>query len=765
MRSVIIDIRTPVVLPFRLLATCLLATGIGLGSDAAVADDAVAGGTGARPRVGLVLAGGGAKGGAHLGVIKVLEEMRVPIDCVAGTSMGALVGGGYAAGLPPADMERFLLGVDWQRVVGGLGQRDLEPIEQKRGGVTYSNSLELGLKKDGAHLPSGLIDTNNIENLLRQYVAKARKQPDFDRLPIPFRAVATDMVSGEMVVLGQGDLATALRASMAIPGAFAPVVTDDYILSDGGMVRNIPVDVARELCADVVIVVNLVEEQPTREKLRTASQLLSRSSDVMFEVNEKVQLASLGPRDVLINVQVGDIGTADFVRIPETIPLGVAATRLAEDRLRGLSVPAEDFAAWRARVSLSQDVEVRVADIRYEGLERVNVEYLSKGATVAAGDVVDTDSLSREAQRMAVLQDMESVGYRLEGEPDRTTLVWLPVEKGTGPNYLKFDLGMYVSTGGDVAFNLYGEHRRTWLNERGGEWRNALQLGRESHLSTSLYQPLDLDQRFFVEPTLFASWSDEDIFFDGDRVAKYKFGDFGGQLDFGTNIGNRMQARIGYLFTHRTIRVETGLPQFPEDDANDAGLTLNAIYDSRDSRFSPTSGLAMALEYAASDDALGADRDWQRAEIGLGLAVPVFGRDVWWVTAAGGSDLDGDLPADRAFTIGGPSSFPGYELGELRVRGYWTVGSSYLWKFKDIAAIRGDALYAGLGLQATRTYDRVDELPGENIYGASLFLRGRTLVGPLTVGIGGTSTDQWSLWVAVGRPIGHGTILERGIFR
>ena len=759
------DMRIAAALVSGLLCACLLPAGTARASAAATEADTAASAAGARPRVGLVLAGGGAKGGAHVGVIKVLEELRVPVDCIAGTSMGALVGGGYAAGLPPTEMEDFLLGVDWQRVVGGRGQRGLEPIEQKRAGVTYSNSIELGLKKDGAYLPSGIIDTNNIENLLRQYVAKARRQPDFDRLPIPFRAVATDMVSGEMVVLRRGDLATALRASMAIPGAFAPVVTDEYILSDGGMVRNIPVDVARELCADVVIVVNLVEEQPTREKLQTASQLVRRSNDVMFEVNEKVQLASLTARDILIDVKVGDIGTADFERIPETLPLGESAARAAEQRLRELSIPAAEFAAWRERVSRSQDLEVRVADIRYEGLERVNVDYLKQGATVEVGDLVSSESLSKEAQRMAVLQDIESVGYRLEGGSDRTTLVWLPVEKGTGPNYLKFDLGMYVSTGGDVAFNLYGEHRRTWVNSRGGEWRNELQLGRESHLMTSFYQPMDISQRFFIEPKIFASWSDEDIFYDGDRIAKYKFGDLGGQLEVGANLGTRAQARIGYLFTNRTVRVETGLPQFPEGDANDAGLTLDAIYDSRDSRFSPTSGLAVALEYAASDEAFGADRDWQRAEIGLGLALPVFGRDVWWITAAGGSDLDGKLPPDRAFTLGGPSSFPGYELGELRVRGYWTVGTSYLWKFKEMAAIRGDALYAGLGLQAARTYDRVDDLPGEDLFSASLFLRGRTLVGPLTVGIGATSTEQWSLWVAVGRPIGHGTILERGIFR
>src|SRR5262245_7961959 len=183
-----------------------------------------------RPRVGLVLAGGGAKGGAHVGVLKVLEQMHVPIDCIAGTSMGALVGGGYASGIPAAELEAFLVNIEWNKVVGSEGRRDLEPVEQKRAGATYSNDFEFGITPSGVTTPGGLINTSNVEDLLRTYVASARLETDFDNLPIPYRAIATDMVSGSMVVLDQGDLATAMRASMAIPGAFAPVLIDNKVL-------------------------------------------------------------------------------------------------------------------------------------------------------------------------------------------------------------------------------------------------------------------------------------------------------------------------------------------------------------------------------------------------------------------------------------------------------------------------------------------------------------------------------------------------------
>jgi NTE family protein len=717
-----------------------------------------------RPRVGLVLAGGGAKGGAHVGVLKVLEELQVPVDCIAGTSMGALVGAGYASGIPAAELEEFLVGVNWKSVVGGLGQRDLQPIEQKRAGVTYSNNFELGLEDGRIVVPAGVVNTTAIDDLLRSYVARARLQPNFSRLPIPYRAVATDMITGQMVVLDRGDLATALRASMAIPGAFAPVITDQYILSDGGQVRNIPVDVARELCADIVIVVDLVEPAATREKLQSATQLLGRSTDVMIQANEKLQLQTLTERDVLISVPMGDIGTADFERIPETIPLGEAAARVAADRLATLSVPSSQYLAWRRQVTEGQEIEARLADVRFEGLQRVNPEFLEQQSLVRPGDTVDTETISREAQRIAALGEFESVGYQLTGDQSNPTLEWLPREKRWGPDYLKFDLGMYASEAGDLGFSIYAKHTRTWLNAYGGEWRNELQLGGDNLFTTSLYQPLDIAHKFFVEPGLLWSRTWDYVYNDGERLARYRLGDAGGGIDVGVNFGSNAQARLGYLYTRRSVDLDTGSSLLPEDNLDDAGMIVSATFDSRDTPFNPTHGLAAALEYRRSEQSLGADRDWERAELGIGMAIPMR-RDVLWLTVAGGSDLGSDLPADRYFAIGGPGSFPGYELGEVRAAEYWTASGSYLWKIKDTLSVRGQALYAGLRLQAGETYDRLDLVDEGVIYGGSVYIAGRTTVGPLTVGLGLTSTDSWSLWLAVGRPIGHGTILERGIFR
>ena len=718
-----------------------------------------------RPRIGLVLAGGGAKGGAHIGALKVLEELHVPIDCIAGTSIGALVGAGYATGQPAAEIEKFVTGIDWAAVIGGVGRRTLEPIEQKRLAIDAGSKVQMGLIDGKIVTPSGLADASSIDDLLRSYVARARTVTDFNKLPIPFRAVATDMMTGDMVVLDHGDIATAMRASMAIPGAFSPVVLDPWILSDGGMVRNIPIDVARNTCADIVIVVNLVEPAPTREKLVQAQQLLSRSMDVMFEVNEKAQLASLTDRDILINVPMGDITTGDFDRMPETIPLGEVAARKVADRLAALALPAPEYTAWRSGVTTTEVIEAKVVDVRVEGLEYVNPEYLRTLTDVEAGDTVAVGDISDDARHMAALDELDTVAYRLEGDPAASTLVWLPKEVSLGQNVLRPALGLFADGAGDFKFLMGAQHVRHWVNPLGAQWRNQIQIGDESFLTTSFYQPLDVAQRTFVEPGLFVERLVEDLYNEGERIATYQFIDFGGRIDFGWNTSRYTQLRLGYLFDQRKTRIDTGLEVFPQIDADDAGLTFSARYDSRDTATFATKGFAAAVRYEHIDESLGSDRNWDRLEVAARKAIAI-GKYLTWLTLAGGSDLGTDLPPDRLFSLGGPQVLPAFQHDELRVSDYWIAESSFLRQLKVLSPIKNQAIYGGLGFQAVGLRNRID-VEGEDdevIYGGYLFLAGPTPLGTFTLGVGGTGS-QWNVWLSVGKSISTGTILDDGLFR
>ena len=712
-----------------------------------------------------MLAGGGAKGGAHVGVLKVLEEMHVPVDCIAGTSMGALVGGGYASGIPAAEMETFLRGVNWRRVIGGVGGRSLEPIEQKRQGVTYSNNLQIGLQRGRVVLAPGLIDTSAIDDLLRAVVGKARAQSDFNRLPIPYRAVATDMVSGQMAVLDHGDLSTAMRASMAIPGAFAPVVLDDQILSDGGLVRNIPVDVARHLCADVVIVVNLASPPVKPAELQSATQLMGRTLDLMFEENGRLQLETLTAQDVRIDVELGDIGAKDFDRTAETIALGEAAARRAAPQLARFAVPPEQYLAWRRQVTAEQSLDTRVAKVEFAPVPRINPKYLDHVAGIKAGDTVSTAQISEGVERMSALSDVDSVSYQLKDEAGQETLEWLPSVKSWGPDYLKIDLGLYGEASGDdfgVAFYL--AHERTWINSLGGTWRNELQLGTEQFASTSFYQPLEFTQRYFIEPKAFWARDWQNVFYAGADIARYRFDDLGGRMDFGVNLSNAAQLRVGYLASSRQVNLETGSPELPQVNTTDAGIVVQALYDSRDTAFRATHGVSAALDFFKSDAAFGAQRSWERIEAGLGAAVPV-GQELVYVAAAGGSSLGSHLPADRLFELGGPGSFPGYAIAQIRAAEYWSATATYLWPLKDFFSLRGHGLYAGLRLQAGHAYEELDGQNNQQIESVSLTLTGRTPVGPLTIGIATTSTSFHSLWFSLGRPVWEGSMLDRGLFR
>jgi NTE family protein len=733
---------------------------------ASVARDEPADFSGAsRPRVGLVLAGGGAKGGAHVGVLKVLEEMHIPIDCIAGTSMGALVGGGYASGIPADKLQAFVESIDWKGVVGGVGGRGNVPIEQKREGVTYSNQLQLGIKDSHIVVAPGLIDSSAIDDLLRGFVGKARNQTDFDRLPIRFRAVATNMVSGQMVVLDHGDLATAMRASMALPGVFAPVQLDQQILSDGGLVRNLPVDVARSLCADVVIAVNLVSPAVDPEKLKAPRQLLGRALELMIEANEQLQLQSLGSRDVRIDVPLGEIGTGDFERTAETIALGIAAARRAAPQLARFAVSPPQYLAWRSRVTEDQGIASTIETIHMAELKRVNPLYLDGLAGIAPGDHITTEQLSQSVQRMAAVEDIDSVSYELTGDPAHATLQWLPYEKSWAPDFIKLDLGMYASAAGDDrGLALYLQHSRTWVDSLGAQWRNEAQLGTNQVFATSFYQPLNVPQSFFAEPKVFWNRDWENVFYDGNDVARYRFDDWGGRFDFGVNFGNAGQVRIGYLTSTRRVGIETGASALPQLEVRDAGIAVAATYDTRDTPFSPTRGIVAAIEYFDSDRALGAGRNWERVELGVGLALPLR-NNVLRIELGGGSALQGRLPADRLFTLGGPVSLAGADLDAIRADAYWTVSTSYLWRIKDLFSLRGQTLYAGLRLQDVQAYRTLDGRDEHQIGSVAVFITGRTPVGPLTVGLATTTINSQTLWISFGRPIAEGTLLSGGFFR
>ncbi len=653
---------------------------------------------GSRPRIGLVLGGGGAKGAAHIGVLKVLEELRIPIDCVAGTSMGALVGATFAAGVPPEVIESQVLAVNWAATVGTEGNRDRMSIRQKLESRPYTNSLDLGIKNGGLSGSGGFLDTQSIDDLLRTLVAGARDVNDFDALPIPFRAVATDMVSGNMIVLRDGDLSVAMRASMAVPGAFTPVIVGNQVLADGGQMRNVPVDIARAMCGDVIIAVSLATPPPTAQDLSSGLALAARSLDVMIDANSRAQLATLTDRDVSIVVQMGDIGSGSFERVPDAIPLGRAAALAKAADLARFSVSPQEYRAWRQRITRDYGKPLHVAGVSVVGLKQVSPEYVQEAIEVTRPDAdVTPGDIASDARRIFSLGDFQSVQYRVIDTPGAQTVEFHPIEKSWGPNFVNFDLGLGWGNGGDIGLILRAEHRRAWITALGGEWHNVVQIGTDVELQTGLYLPLQARQRYFIEPYLRSNRYFEDIYDDGDRVATYDFIENYGQVDFGVNLGKKAQLRAGVRQSWNQTKLDTGSPDLLPNKSNtqESDLVFQAKYDTRDVVGLPGRGNLLVGRYLSSGSWLGGDESYGAAEA-MALMVLPFRGDALNIFAGGGLDVSGELPSYRRYRVGGILSFPGMERQQLRGDNYWLVGTNYNWRLAEIQSLFDHALYGGV---------------------------------------------------------------------
>lgn len=710
-----------------------------------------------RPRIGLVLGGGGARGAAHVGVLQVLEQLHIPVDFIAGTSMGSLVGAAYASGMDAKQCEQLINQIDWTKTFSTAGTRDMQPVYLKTGRTIYSNSLEFGLKRNGLLAPAGLVASQQIESILRSIVGHARYQNSFDDLPIPFRTVATEVRTGEMAVFDSGDLAVAMRASMAVPGAFAAVQVDDRIYVDGGLVRNLPVDIARSMGADVIIASSLVDPQPLAENLQSMLAVFSQLIDVTIKNNERAQLATLGPRDVSITISLPDMTSGDFEKAPSAIPLGAHAALAAAAQLSRYSVSAEEYARWRAQIAakaMTEPATVKVDDIRIVGLERVNPDVVEHQIKSRAGDALTEEQIVEDAQRIFSRGDFEKVDYRIVESPTGNILEFSPTEKTLAPDYLRFDLGLMSTAGGDTGFVLRAEHLRTWMNSMGARWENTLQLGRTAVAQTRWFQPLSLGQTFFVEPSVQWRREFQDLYRLDDQVARYEHIAVDASIDFGASLGTWGEFRLGLDRSENDFKSDIGAVLLPEvKDEDLGGLTARLTIDTRDSAYLPTRGDFARLQGYSGEGWLGSDRSYQRAELFAEHVFP-FRRGMIYLLAAGGSDFGTDAPPYDLFTMRGRTQLAGYQYDELRGHEYALGRMTYLYKVTDLQTLLGQALYAGITLEAGNMFQRVDGSSSQGaIIGSSLIFGGRTPLGPLSIVIGYAETGRTSVYLQIGRPL------------
>jgi NTE family protein len=704
------------------------------------------------PRIGLTLSGGGARGIAHIGVLKVLEELRVPVHCVVGTSMGSIVGGAYASGRQPADLERVVLATDWDAVFSDRPPRAEISSRRKQDDYKTLFAPEFGVKDGGLVLPKGIIAGVTIEAYFRALADPAVGLTSFQQLPIPFQAVATDIETGEAVVLDRGGVAQAMRASMAIPGAISPVEIEGRLLVDGGVANNLPIDQTRKLCADVVIAVNISTPPLKREEITSVLTVTGQLINFLGLANVDRQLKSLGERDVLIAPELGDISSGSFDRARDAIRIGEEAARKMSEQLRRYSLPPEQYAALRRKQQVVERPGLGTVDeIRFEGLKRTNAEVLRELVRSKPGEELTEVKVGEDLRRIFGRGDFESIGYRIQEEAGKRVMVIQPQEKSWGPSYLRFGLGLATDFQGESVVSVLVSHRQSWLNRLGGEWVNELKLGTNNSFFTEFYQPLHERGAWFVAPYASIGQAVRSVFIDGDKLARYDVNEGHIGLDGGSALGTWGEARVGYLWRKIHAKVDTGSPLLPKLEEDSAGIRARLRVDQLDHAWFPRRGYQAELNAYKADEALGSRRDYERYE-GYLTAAKGWGTHTFQASVAGGTDRDTDMPAYETFTLGGPLRLSGYHIDEFSGRRMSFGRLIYYNHTVKLPTILGSGLYVGGSVEVGRIGESFTDRDRGTLWSGSVFIAADSFLGPGYLGLGIGESGRASLYLLLGIP-------------
>jgi NTE family protein len=706
------------------------------------------------PKLVLVLSGGGARGIAHIGVIRVLEELHIAPDLIVGTSMGSIIGGLYAAGWSPDEMEEIVQIIDWENIFTDRVDREDRSFRRKlddRPVLIQGRLYFEGLKPV---VPSGVISGQRLELALRIIEALSPAETDFDQLPIPYRAVAADIASGEAFVISSGSLATAMRASMSVPGALPPVNIDGRELVDGGITANLPIGIAQNLGAHEIIAVDisspLLEEAD--EQFESFMSIYNHLNSLLTVRNRDRDVALLQPDDVLIVPDLGDISFVSFDRAQDAIAIGEEAARLQIDELRRFSTNAERWTEFDGRARAQALAPLEIDRIRLENASRVDDRLVRKALTIRPPEILDRSSLGFDLLRLYNTRYFGVIGFHLdEVEEDVHELVVETPEPPHGRGSLQFGIGFLDDFDGGSTYHLQARHQYLPANRRGGEWETTVQIGTVAGASTEFYQPLDWGMKWFVEPSLTYQRGTQEIWLDGHAIADYSFTAADARIAAGRVLGRWGELRVSAFTGTNRGSVRIGLPEFGSTDENRGGGEVRFRIDTEDSVVFPRSGANVDLAYSVSSGALGADAHFERI-FGRASYAWSFGENTIVPAIEYGDNLSSVESFFSLYFMGGLARLSG--LGNNELFGEKTalarlVAYRRLLHFE--AAGLKVKIYAGLSLEAGNAYFEGEDVSwGTMLKGGSVFIGGDTFIGPIIFAYGITEGNRDRFYFAIG---------------
>ncbi len=706
-----------------------------------------------RPRVGLVLSGGGARGFAHVGVIKVLEENHIPVDYIAGASMGALVGALYATGRTPAEMENLIETLDWDELLRGKPTFDNLNYRRKEDRRNLPGAITLGGKKTNLRLPSSLNPGQEIGLALDRLMLPYGTETNFDNLPIPFRAVATDLVNAETVVLKNGSLAQALRATMAIPGVFAPVELNGKILADGGILNNIPTDVAKEMGADIIIVVNIETQLGDRTSLQDLVGILGQTFYVATVENSR---RSLRQADFIVAPDLKNYGTFDFKAGREIVELGYAGAQAKVALLKSLALDDEDWAKYlasrqtKARPSIEPIPEFTAIEGTDNPKAKRKIE--RKLDDKYENKPLDENALAKDLTELTGTERFDNLGYGTTRRGDQTGLlvrVYDPKERTERTTLLEVGADVNNADTDDVNFNARARLTFYDVGGDGSEWRSDFSLGSRTFLGTEFYRPF-ANTRFFVAPNAFYEDRRVGFYAGGERQAEYSFQTAQIGIDFGFSASRNSELRVGYSIGNLKAARRIGdVPLVSDVKGKTSFASLRWNYDTRDNAQIPTRGIELRNSLNYYFDAPGASGDFAQAESRFNAFRAVGDKNVVFGFGGAGTTFGERAPLFQQFTLGGLFNVGGYGSQEFRASNYLSGGFGALRETFSLPPYIGGKLYLGGWYEAGGAFEAFKNANlRQSVTGGAVL---QTRIGPIFLGGSVNERGRGRFYFSLGR--------------
>jgi NTE family protein len=706
-----------------------------------------------RPKIGLALGGGGARGSAHIGVLKVLEEMRIPIDYIAGTSMGSVVGGLYVTGYSPAELEKIVRKVDWANIFIDSAPRHDIAFRVKSNDYLSPPGLTLGFRKGGLALPAGLIAGRKMSFLLNTLTLPVIGIENFDDLSIPYRAVAADARTGEPVRLAHGSLARAIRASMAIPIVFTPVEFEGRLLIDGGEAENLPVQTVRAMGADIVIAVDVASSSEIPEEApKSLGELVGRLIDLplLRNTQDSRKLA-----DIVITPDLKGLSSGDFPKAAEIIPRGETAARATAEQLARLSVSPEEYAEWKKthRIPLPEKAPV-IDEVVVDPIPNFDTRRIDRVIATKAGLPFSERVLQADMRRIAAMGLWETVEYRVVKESGRHVLHIQAVPKSWGPTYVSAGLDFEVNASSTSDFGLNLLVDATEFDRLGANWKTAFRIGSEISLYSQFFQPVEYTGRYFFAPRISYSRSTQDIFLNEDAIANYELRQGTAGIDFGMELGHLLslgEFSIGIERGYGKLDRRVGIPQFPDVTFDTGNFVANLKIDQLDNFRFPRKGYYIAANGTFARKDLGSDQSYNRASI-TALGVQTIGRWTGDVRVTYGDNFNSATPFQGLFFLGGLFNLSGRPQGQL----YGETAAIGVLRMRYHLLKTPGTIVSGIDVGASAEMgnawlQRSDASFSSMRHSGSVFLVTDTLAGPFYIAYGNSGNKNHAFYLLLNR--------------